>query len=96
MRLFNDEPFDVDSLEEYYDLTGDSDICRVLDYGYGDAFYDVEKKHPEGMDESDFVSAVCEQAVKDAGWDFMQYDSYEEYDEEQALAWAEICDWDDR
>lgn len=96
MKLFNEEPFTVDSLEEYYKLTGDSQICRILDYGYESAFYDIERAYPEGMDEADFVEAVCERAEKIAGWDFFGYDSREEYEEEQALAWAEICEWDDR
>lgn len=96
MKLFNDEPFTVDSLAEYYDLTGDPTISRILDYGYEEAFYDVEEANPDGMNESDFVDAVCERAEKIAGWDFFEFDSEEEYDREMALSWAEICDWDDR
>lgn len=96
MKLFNDEPFEVDSLTEYYELTGDSQICRILDYGYESSFYDIERANPDGMNEDDFVEAVCERAEKIAGWDFFEFDSREEYEEEQALAWAEICDCDDR
>lgn len=29
------------------------------------------------------------------GWNFMEYDSEEEQDYEEALSWREICDWDD-
>jgi hypothetical protein len=96
MKLFADEPFDVDSLTEYYELTGDSQICRILDYGYESAFDDIERANPEGMDEADFVEAVCERAEKIAGWDFFEFDSEEEYQDELALAFEEICEWDDR
>lgn len=96
MKILADEPFTIDSLTEYYELTGDRDICRIIDFGYEDAFAYVERANPDGMEEADFVETVCERAKDIAGWNFFEYDSEEEYREELALAYDEICNWDDR
>lgn len=90
---------EINSLADYetYSDAGDA-ISRLVDLGLDDeALWLAEKRFPNGCSEDEFESFLISYDLeKYIGWDFRNYDSREEYEEEEALATKEICEWDDR
>lgn len=89
----------IETLSDYETAGEAANVIERLEAtGYADDIIALaERKYPNGCTEDEFESFLTSREVVDyVGWDFIQYDSEEEYENERALSWAEITDWDDR
>lgn len=104
MKIYLDNQF-----TEYYEIsalnaleTADDDVFRVISRL---DFLDIDQ-HAMCIAIDTLGSSCTQEQLEDfllsdklkerIGWDFVQYDSQEEEDNELALAWQEISNWDDR
>lgn len=88
------------SLQEYEGtIEADKVIRRLIDTNCTDDVYDDMCKTLGDETTDDEVEDYLADTghIEDVvGWKCIQYDSPEEQDEEESLAWDEICYWDDR
>lgn len=74
-------------------------INRAEDAGYYDELFDAMEKDLKGeatIEQIEDWLTDTSNIVKVAGWDFVNFDSQDEYDREQYLSMKEVTDWDDR
>ena len=90
------------SLQEYEgSIEADKVIGRLIDTignGIDDVYDDMCKElGNETTDDAveDYL-ADTSHIEEIIGWGCIRYESPEEEEEEERIAWAEICDWDDR